>query len=81
MVNSGLSVGTPGTPALWDRAASRFGTWKLGQLLKPAEDLAESGFVVDQTFRDQTASNEAKFRKFPATVAVYLPGNALPVVG
>ena len=81
VVNSGLSVGTPGTPALWDRAASRFGTWKLGQLLKPAEDLAESGFVVDQTFRDQTASNEAKFRKFPATVAVYLPGNALPVVG
>jgi gamma-glutamyltranspeptidase/glutathione hydrolase len=81
VVRSGLSVGTPGTPALWDRATSRFGTWKLGQLLKPAEDLAESGFVVDQTFRDQTAGNEAKFRKFPATVAVYLPGNALPVVG
>jgi gamma-glutamyltranspeptidase/glutathione hydrolase len=81
VVTSGLSVGTPGTPALWDQAASKFGTWKLGQLLKPAEDLAERGFVVDQTFRDQTASNEARFRKFPATAAVFLPGNALPVVG
>jgi gamma-glutamyltranspeptidase / glutathione hydrolase len=81
VIDSGLSVGTPGTPALWDRAARRFGTWKLGQLLKPAEDLAERGFVIDQTFRDQTASNEARFRKFPETVKVYLPGNALPVVG
>ena len=52
-----------------DRAASTVRDVEaLGQLLKPAEDLAESGFVVDQTFRDQTASNEAKFRKFPATV-------------
>ena len=81
VVNSGLSVGTPGTPALWDRATRGSGRGSSGSCCKPAEDLAESGFVVDQTFRDQTASNEAKFRKFPATVAVYLPGNALPVVG
>ncbi|HEU4331262.1 MAG TPA: gamma-glutamyltransferase [Lapillicoccus sp.] len=81
VVDSGLSIGTPGTPALWDQAVRTFGTWKLGQLLKPAEDLATNGFVVDQTFRDQTAGNETRFRKFPETAKVYLPGNALPVVG
>jgi gamma-glutamyltranspeptidase/glutathione hydrolase len=81
VVDSGLSVGTPGTPALWDRAARTFGTIRLSELLKPAEQLAAKGFVVDQTFRDQTASNETRFRKFPETAAVYLPGGQLPVVG
>src|SRR5690242_6572946 len=31
-VTSSLSVGTPGTPALWDRAARTFGTGRLGEL-------------------------------------------------
>ena len=53
----------------------------LGELLKPAQKLAEKGFVVDQTFRDQTAANADRFRKFPATAAVFLPGNKPPVVG
>ncbi len=81
VVDSGLSVGTPGTPRLWDEAARTLGTWRLGELLKPAEKLAEKGFVVDQTFRDQTAANADRFRKFPATAAVFLPGNEPPVVG
>ncbi|HVD23386.1 MAG TPA: gamma-glutamyltransferase [Lapillicoccus sp.] len=81
VVDSGLSVGTPGTPALWDKAARTFGTLRLSELLKPAEQLAAKGFVVDQTFRDQTATNETRFRKFPETAAVFLPGGQLPVVG
>lgn len=80
-VQSGLSVGVPGTPALWDKALHDFGTLSLNEALKPAEHLALKGFVVDETFRSQTASNEAKFRKFPETTRVFLPGNALPVVG
>jgi gamma-glutamyltranspeptidase/glutathione hydrolase len=81
VVESGLSVGVPGTPALWDKALDDFGTLSLNEALKPAERLALKGFVVDETFRSQTASNEAKFRKFPETTRVFLPGNALPVVG
>ena len=81
VVDSGLSVGTPGTPRLWDQAARDLRDVALGELLKPAEKLAEKGFVVDQTFRDQTAANADRFRKFPATAAVFLPGNAPPVVG
>jgi gamma-glutamyltranspeptidase/glutathione hydrolase len=81
VVSSGLSVGVPGTPALWEKAVQNFGTRRLSELLKPAERLAAKGFVVDQTFHDQTASNAARFARFPATAQVYLPGGQPPAVG
>ncbi|WP_395728586.1 gamma-glutamyltransferase [Nakamurella sp.] len=81
VVSSGLSVGVPGTPALWDKAARQFGTWPLRDLLRPAEQLAADGFVVDATFAQQTKDNETRFRKFPETARVFLPGGQLPVVG
>ncbi|WP_044367124.1 gamma-glutamyltransferase [Streptomyces natalensis] len=80
-VTSGLSVGTPGTPATWDTALRRWGSRSLGQVLGPARKLARDGFTVDDTFRQQTAANEARFRDFPATARLFLPGGKLPVVG
>ncbi|MER6134990.1 gamma-glutamyltransferase [Streptomyces sp. NPDC001815] len=80
-VTSGLGVGTPGTPATWQTALDSWGSKRLGSLLKPAERLARDGFTVDATFRSQTASNEARFRNFPDTAELFLPGGALPVVG
>ncbi|MEV0170021.1 gamma-glutamyltransferase [Streptomyces sp. NPDC050803] len=80
-VSSGLSVGTPGTPATWQRALDKWGSRSLGTLLKPAERLARDGFTVDATFRAQTAANETRFRYFPDTAELFLPGGELPVVG
>lgn len=80
-VSSGLGVGTPGTPATWQTALDKWGSKKLGTLLKPAERLARDGFTVDATFRSQTAANEARFRYFPDTAGLFLPGGSLPVVG
>ncbi|MET9544290.1 gamma-glutamyltransferase [Streptomyces sp. NPDC006627] len=80
-VTSGLGVGTPGTPATWQSALDAWGTKKLGTLLKPAERLARDGFTVDETFRSQTESNEKRFRDFPASAKLFLPGGRLPVVG
>ncbi|MFF8938319.1 gamma-glutamyltransferase [Streptomyces paradoxus] len=80
-VSSGLSVGTPGTPATWRTALDRWGSKRLSSLLKPAERIARDGFTVDETFRSQTASNEARFRYFPDTADLFLPGGRLPVVG
>ncbi|MCQ4043100.1 gamma-glutamyltransferase [Streptantibioticus rubrisoli] len=80
-VTSGLSVGTPGTPATWQAALDRWGTRSLAQSLAPAERIAERGFTVDQTFRQQTAANQARFADFPATAKLFLPGGKLPVVG
>ncbi|MFI5520482.1 gamma-glutamyltransferase [Streptomyces platensis] len=80
-VTSGLSVGTPGTAATWDTALRKWGSRSLRQVLRPAQRLAADGFTVDETFRQQTADNEARFRDFPATTRLYLPGGKLPVVG
>ncbi|MGP4007723.1 gamma-glutamyltransferase [Streptomyces sp. 4N124] len=80
-VSSGLSVGTPGTPATWQKALEKWGSRGLGTLLKPAERLARDGFVVDNTFRAQTAANETRFRYFPDTAELFLPNGTLPVVG
>ncbi|MFE0190321.1 gamma-glutamyltransferase [Streptomyces sp. NPDC058989] len=80
-VTSGLGVGTPGTPATWDAALDKWGTRSLGDVLRPARRLASRGFTVDETFRRQTADNEARFRDFPASAGLFLPGGKLPVVG
>ncbi|MCF3136730.1 gamma-glutamyltransferase [Streptomyces olivochromogenes] len=80
-VSSGLSVGTPGTPATWQRALDEWGSRNLRTVLGPAERIARDGFTVDDTFRSQTAANEARFRYFPDTARLFLPGGQLPVVG
>ena len=81
VVSSGLSIGVPGTPALWAKAVSQHGTMSFKQVLAPAEKLARTGFVVDQTFADQTNENAARFSMFPATARVFLRGGAAPAVG
>ncbi len=78
---SGLSVGTPGTLATWESAARKWGTRSLARLLQPAADVADRGFRVDATFRQQVADNAAAFGQFDATSELYLPGGAPPAVG
>ncbi len=80
-VTSGLSVGTPGTPATWATALRNWGTLSLGRVLRPAIGVARRGFVVDATFQQQTAANAARFAHFTSTSALYLPGGQPPRVG
>ncbi|MEU6997168.1 gamma-glutamyltransferase family protein [Nonomuraea sp. NPDC046570] len=80
-VTSGLSTGVPGAVAQWDLALRRYGTLSLRQALKPAIEVADRGFVVDQTFYDQTAANAARFKDFTSTAKLYLPGGSPPAVG
>jgi gamma-glutamyltranspeptidase/glutathione hydrolase len=80
-VTSGLGVGVPGTLRTWQRAVGRFGTRPLAELLQPAIRVAEHGFVVDQTFHDQTAANADRFRAIVPTRELFLPGGSPPPVG
>jgi gamma-glutamyltranspeptidase/glutathione hydrolase len=75
---SGLSVGVPGTVETWDEALSRYGTISLGDALQPAIGVARSGFVVDQTFFDQTQQNVDYFDDVPSTAALYLDPDGTP---
>ncbi len=81
LVTSGVSVGVPGTPATWREALRRWGTRSLARSLRPAARLARRGFVVDQTFHDQTADNAERFAAFTSTRRLFLPGGKPPAVG
>ncbi|MBD0292298.1 MAG: gamma-glutamyltransferase [Jiangellaceae bacterium] len=80
-VTSGLSVGVPGTPATWALALDRWGSITLREALRPAAQLARRGFVVDETFRQQTEANAARFADFTSTRELFLPGGEPPEVG
>jgi gamma-glutamyltranspeptidase / glutathione hydrolase len=75
---SGLSAGVPGTVRSWDEALRRFGTMTLREALQPAIVVARAGFVVDQTFFDQTLPNVDFFDDVPSTAAIYLDPDGTP---
>jgi gamma-glutamyltranspeptidase/glutathione hydrolase len=75
---SGLSAGIPGTPATWDLALRRYGTWPLARALRPGIRVARDGFTVDQTFVSQTEPNVDWFNDIPSTAAIYLDPDGTP---
>jgi gamma-glutamyltranspeptidase/glutathione hydrolase len=75
---SGLSAGVPGTVRGWERALDRYGSKPLRKLLEPGIQVARKGFVVDQTFFDQTLPNIDFFDDVPSTAAIYLDPDGTP---
>jgi gamma-glutamyltranspeptidase / glutathione hydrolase len=75
---SGLSAGVPGTVRGWEEALRRYGTMSLAEALRPAIQVARDGFVVDQTFVDQTQQNLDYFDDVPSTRALYLDPDGTP---
>jgi gamma-glutamyltranspeptidase/glutathione hydrolase len=75
---SGLSAGVPGTVLGWEEALRRYGTMTLADALAPAIEVAREGFVVDQTFFDQTQANVDFFDDVPSTEALYLDPDGTP---
>ena len=82
LVTSGVSVGVPGTAA--DLAA---GAGPLGHAQPPQGAASRPrrsrgrGFVVDDTFREQTLQNKDRFAQVSTTADLYLPGGDAPQVG
>jgi gamma-glutamyltranspeptidase / glutathione hydrolase len=74
-----LAIGSmPGTVESWDEALSQYGTISLAAALRPAIRVARNGFVVDQTFFDQTQQNVDYFDDVPSTAALYLDPDGTP---
>jgi gamma-glutamyltranspeptidase / glutathione hydrolase len=80
-VNSGLSVGVPGTFATWVDAIKRYGSKDLDDVLQPAIDIATRGFVVDDTFATQTEDNLERFRQIEPTSELFLDDGHVPEIG
>ncbi|MEM6383648.1 MAG: gamma-glutamyltransferase [Pseudomonadota bacterium] len=73
-VVGGLSVGTPGTPALMEDAHRRWGRANWGDLFDAAIALAEDGFTVSPRLASSVAGDQDRLSRFPATAAYFLPG-------
>ncbi len=75
-VVGGLSVGTPGTPALMKSAHARWGSMPWADLLMPAINLAESGFPVSPRLAELVARDAERLARYEATASYFLPGGA-----
>jgi gamma-glutamyltranspeptidase/glutathione hydrolase len=77
------SAGVPGTVAgmweAWQKLGSKKESW--AELLAPAIDLADRGFVVDEAFAKTIGIVATKLAKFPASSALFLPSGVAPAVG
>lgn len=79
-VNSGMSVGVPGTVRGWDEALTRYGRMSFKQVLAPAIQVAEKGFAVTPIFHHLNQGALEKFARYTSSSALYLhQGKALPV--
>ena len=77
---SGLSAGAPGHggEAGSTRSTATAGT-RCARRSRPGIEVARKGFVVDQTFFDQTAPNVDFFNDIPSTAAIYLDPDGTPM--
>ena len=62
---AGCPSACPARLATWDEALKKYGTMTLEQVLQPGIGVATNGFVVDQTFFDQTQQAVAVVRRHP----------------
>jgi gamma-glutamyltranspeptidase/glutathione hydrolase len=74
-----LASGIPGALRAYDLALRKHGRLTLADLLRPAADLAEKGFEIDEVYARKLAGTAEKLRKFPAAAAIFLKadGSAL----
>ncbi len=73
-VVGGLSVGTPGTPALMEDAHRRWGRANWPGLFSDAIRLAEDGFPVSARLAGLVAGDAERLSVIPETAAYFLPG-------
>ncbi|MEP3198451.1 MAG: gamma-glutamyltransferase [Lentilitoribacter sp.] len=73
-VVGGLSVGTPGTPALMAKAHELWGKTNWDGLFSDAITLADEGFVVSPRLATSVAGDAERLSRFKPTADYFLPG-------
>lgn len=80
-VTGALSAGVPGSPAGLVEMHRRFGKLPFAQVINPAIELANQGYLVD-SFRYQSIGGEmSRLYLFPASRTQFLPNDAPPQPG
>ncbi|WP_114241662.1 gamma-glutamyltransferase [Dyella sp. C9] len=80
-LNGPLSAGIPGEPAGIAWLAEHYGKLPLKDSLAPAIRIARDGFEPDGRLVNAIAEREKDIRRWPASVAKYLPDDKPPVQG
>ncbi|KRE90886.1 gamma-glutamyltransferase [Frateuria sp. Soil773] len=80
-LNGPLSAGIPGEPAGLAWLAKHYGKLPLKDSLAPAIRIARDGFEPDSRLREAIADRADDLRRWPASVAKYLPGGKPPAEG
>lgn len=65
----------------YEALLAQYGTMKLADVLAPAIDLAEHGFLVTADFARMTERNRDTFTQYPTTARTFLPGGQSPQIG
>jgi gamma-glutamyltranspeptidase/glutathione hydrolase len=79
-MNGGLAVAVPATVAGLAAAQERFGALSLAEVLAPAIQLAEEGFVVDSAVNKALRDHVARITRLGGAEAL-LPDGAAPAIG
>ena len=73
-----LAAGVPGSLAVYELAAKRFGKLPLADALNKAADRAEQGFEISASYASRLKSAAPELAKFPASRAVFLTAEGKP---
>jgi gamma-glutamyltranspeptidase/glutathione hydrolase len=73
-----LAVGIPGSVAVYEYALQHFGNKTLADVILPAADLAENGFVIDDGYAKKLLGTAKGLARFPETARILLNPDGLP---
>jgi gamma-glutamyltranspeptidase/glutathione hydrolase len=76
-----LRTVVPAAPAAWVQALRTHGTMSFADVSKVAIRCARDGFVMYPLMAETIAMFQDKYRRWPSSAAVYLPGGAPPRPG
>ncbi len=74
-----LAIGVPGSLAVYDRLLKQGGSLSLASLITPAADIADIGFIIDDTFANRLAGVAEIIAQFPDAAALLLDENGEPL--
>ena len=80
-IYSHQAVGVPGTVAGLELALKKWGSMSLEQVLAPAIQLAEDGFVVSDTLAKMLQAEADNLQQWPSTRAIFFKDNRPLVAG
>ncbi|MEH6912388.1 MAG: gamma-glutamyltransferase [Oceanicoccus sp.] len=73
-----LAIGVPGSLAVYDYMVNHGGKLTLEDLLLPAADIADKGFILSQVSEDRLKSTAERLRMFPSSAAILLNSEGEP---